>query len=308
MMAMRDAYGKKLATLGETNKKIVVLDADLSGSTRSSYFAKAFPERFFNVGVSEGNMAGVAAGLAASGFTPVINTFSIFITLKCCDQIRHDFCYNKLPVVVSGAYGGFSDSYDGASHQAIEDIAIMRSLPRTEVIVPADNRQAELALDYAVKQDHPVFLRLSRNEVADIPYTGNIDTKIPIKLKDGNKLTIAAAGLTTQIVLEAASILEKKGISADVFTVPFVKPIEGMALEESIKKTGKLITVEEHSIVGGFGSACLEKLAKSGITFKWLPIGVNDTFGDTGSYKELLEAYGLTAVNIADKASSFASE
>ncbi|MDR1362639.1 MAG: 1-deoxy-D-xylulose-5-phosphate synthase [Spirochaetaceae bacterium] len=306
MMAMRDAYGKKLASLGDTNKKIVVLDADLSGSTRSSYFAKTFPDRFFNVGVSEGNMAGVAAGFAATGFTPVINTFSIFITLKCCDQIRHDFCYNKLPVVIAGAYGGFSDSYDGASHQAIEDIAIMRALPGMEVIVPADNRQAELALEYAVKQNHPVFLRLSRNEVTDIPDSSAIDTKTPVKLKDGKMLTIAAAGLTTQIALEAAAILEKSGISADVFTIPFVKPIEGAALEESLKKTGKLITVEEHSIVGGFGGACIEKLAKSGVPFKWLPIGVNDTFGDTGSYKELLAAYGLTAESIAGKAAAFA--
>jgi transketolase len=307
MTAMRDAYGKKLAALGEANKKIVVLDADLSGSTRSSYFARAFPDRFFNVGVSEGNMAGVAAGFAAAGFTPVINTFSIFITLKCCDQIRHDFCYNKLPVVIAGAYGGFSDSYDGASHQAVEDIAIMRALPKTEVIVPADNRQAELALEYAVKQDHPVFLRLSRNEVADIPDSSDIAAKTPIKLRDGNMLTIAATGLTTQIALEAASILEKSGISAAVFTIPFVKPIEGMTLEESLEKTGKLVTVEEHSIVGGFGSACLEKLAKSGLSFKWLPIGVNDTFGDTGSYKELLAAYGLTAESIAGKAASFVS-
>ncbi|MDR1256956.1 MAG: 1-deoxy-D-xylulose-5-phosphate synthase, partial [Spirochaetaceae bacterium] len=185
MTAMRDAYGKKLAALGETNKKIVVLDADLSGSTRSSYFAKAFPERFFNVGVSEGNMAGAAAGLASAGFTPVINTFSIFITLKCCDQIRHDFCYTGLPLVISGAYGGFSDSYDGASHQAIEDIAIMRALPKTEVIVPCDNRQAELALEYAAGQNHPVFLRLSRNEVEDVPVYDGFAAKTPIKLRDG---------------------------------------------------------------------------------------------------------------------------
>ncbi|MDR0410336.1 MAG: 1-deoxy-D-xylulose-5-phosphate synthase [Spirochaetaceae bacterium] len=306
MTAMRDAYGKKLAALGEINKKIVVLDADLSGSTRSSYFGKAFPDRFFNVGVSEGNMAGTAAGFAAAGFMPVINTFSIFITLKCCDQIRHDFCYNKLPVVISGAYGGFSDSYDGASHQAIEDIAIMRALPGMEVIVPADNRQAELAIEYAVKQDHPVFLRLSRNEVADIPDSSAIDTKTPIKLKDGNMLTIAATGLTTQAAIDAAAILEKKGISAEVFTIPFVKPLEGGALEESVKKTGKLVTIEEHSIVGGFGSACVEKITQSGILFKWLPIGVNDTFGDTGSYKELLNAYGLTSDSIAAKSVRFA--
>ncbi|MDR2843012.1 MAG: 1-deoxy-D-xylulose-5-phosphate synthase [Spirochaetaceae bacterium] len=300
-VAMRDAYGKKLAALGETNTKIVVLDADLSGSTKSSYFGKAFPNRFFNVGVSEGNMAGVAAGFAACGFHPVINSFSIFITLKCIDQIRHDFCYNKLPVVIAGAYGGFSDSYDGASHQSVEDIALMRALPNMEVIVPGDNGQAESALEYALKQDHPVFIRLSRNEVPDLPVSGDISKKEPILLRAGKNVTVAATGLMADNTLAAAAILEQNGISAEVFSLPFIKPIKGNILEESLKKTGKLVTVEEHSVIGGAGSACLEKITQSGIPFKWLPIGVEDCFGGTGAYKELITEYSLDSQSIADK-------
>jgi transketolase len=302
---MRDAFGKKLAELGKTNDKLVVLDADVMGSTKSSYFAQAFPNRFFNCGVSEGNMAGVAGGLAASGYHPVINAFAIFIALKCTDQIRHDFCYNKLPVIIAGAYGGLSDSYDGASHQSIADIAILRSLPNMEVIVPGDNAQAVLALEYAVTRHNPVYIRLTRNDTPDLPKSDGFASKTPILLKAGKDVTIAATGLMAAFALEAAGLLEKNGVSAEVFSVPFVKPIAGAALEDSVKKTGRLVTVEEHSIVGGFGSACLEKIAPSGLQFKYLPLGLKDTFGDTGAFDELLAAYGLTAKGIADSVTAF---
>jgi transketolase len=301
-VTMRDAFGNKLAELGAVNKKLVVLDADVAGSTKSGIFAQAFPDRFFNCGVAEGNMAGVAAGLAVAGLHPVINAFAIFIALKCADQIRHDFCYNKLPVIIAGAYSGLSDSFDGASHQSIADIAILRSLPNMEVIVPGDNKQAELALEYALRQKRPVYIRLTRNDTRDIPRFDGFASKAPILLRDGADLTIAATGLAAQISLDAAALLEKNGVNAEVFSVPFVKPIEGMALEASVRKTGRLITVEEHSVVGGFGSACLEKLAKNGIQFSYLPVGVQDTFGDTGAYDELLAAYGLSAQGVAEAA------
>ena len=304
-LTMRDAFGKKLVELGTLNKKMLVLDSDVASSTKSGIFAQAFPDRFFNCGVAEGNMAGVAAGLASAGFHPIINTFAIFISLKCVDQIRHDFCYNKLPVVVAGAYGGLSDSYDGASHQAIEDIAIMRSLPNMEVIVPGDNNQACLALEYALTQKHPVYIRLSRNEAPVIPQSEGFASKQPILLKSGADVTIAATGLGSQIALDAAALLEQQGIKAEVYSVPFVKPIEGAALESSVNKTGRLVTIEEHSVVGGFGSACLEKLAKNGVKFSWLPIGLQDCFGDTGSYDELLAAYGLNARLAADAVKGF---
>ena len=167
-IAMRDAFGKHLVKLGETHPELVVLDADVSSSTKSALFGKAFPERFYNVGVAEGNLAGMAAGLATCGYRPVINAFAIFIALKCTDQIRNDICYNNLPVIIAGAYGGLSDSFDGASHQAIEDIALMRALPNMEVIVPSDSRQAELALEYALTRNNPVYIRLNRNAMPDI--------------------------------------------------------------------------------------------------------------------------------------------
>jgi transketolase len=301
---MRDAFGKKLAELGKTNNKIVVLDADVMGSTKSGYFRDAFPDRFFNCGVAEGNMAGVAAGLAASGFHPVINAFAIFIALKCADQIRHDFCYNKLPVVIAGAYGGLSDSFDGASHQSIADIALLRAFPAMEVIVPGDNAQAERALEYAFSRQNPVYIRLTRNEAPELPAQPAFGPA-PVMLRDGGDVTIAATGLMAASAFEAARALEKDGVSAAVFSAPFVKPLKGEALAASAAKTGRLVTVEEHSVVGGFGSACLECLAAKGARFKHLALGLQDRFGDTGGYDELLAAYGLDARSIAQSVKSF---
>ena len=300
-LTMRDAFGQKCAELGKTNKRLVVLDADVSGSTKSGYFAKEFPDRFFNCGVAEGNMAGVAAGLSAAGLHPVINAFAIFLALKCTDQIRNDFCYNKLPVVLAGAYGGLSDSFDGASHQSITDIAIMRAMPNMEVIVPADNRQAGQALEYALSRKNPVYIRLNRNDMPDLPAAKDFASGEPVKLRNGYGVTIAANGITAAMCLEAAALLAKDGIDAEVFSVPFVKPCGGKGLVASVKKTGALVTVEEHNIVAGFGSACLELLNKAGISFAWDAAGIEDTFTETGPYTELLAAYGLSARAIAKK-------
>jgi len=176
-VAMRDAFGAKLAELGKTNDKLVVLDADVSSSTKSGLFGKAFPHRFYNVGVAEANLVGVAAGLAASGYHPVANAFAIFLALKSMDQVRNVLCYNNLPVVLAGAYGGLSDSFDGASHQSISDIALMRVMPNMEVIVPADSRQAELALEYALQHDGPVYIRLNRNPMPELPEPADFGAK-----------------------------------------------------------------------------------------------------------------------------------
>jgi transketolase len=300
--AMRDYWGQKLAAAGAAHKNIIVLDADVSSSTRSNYFSKAFPNRFFNCGVAEGNMTGTAAGLAASGFHPVINTFAVFIALKCIDQLRHDFCYNKLPVIIGGGYGGLSDAYDGPSHQAVADIAILRALPNMEVIVPCDKTQVELAVDYALTRQNPVYIRISRLEAPDIPGSA-FASPAPVLLREGADVTVAVTGTLAGAVLEAADILLENGIHAEVFSVPFVKPLDSAPLAESLKKTGRLVTVEEHSIVGGFGSACLEKLALDNVSFKYTPVGIQDTFGNTGSYPELLAAYGLDAAGIAAKIS-----
>lgn len=305
--AMRDAFGKRLAELGAENGKIVVLDADVSSSTKTALFGKTFPSRFFNCGVSEGNMVGVAAGFAACGFHPVVSTFAIFLVLKGADQIRQDFCYNHLPVVIAGAYGGLSDSFDGASHQSIADVAIMRALPNMEVIVPGDAGQAAKALEYALGRDCPVYIRLNRNAFPDLsePKAFAFGDKAPIALREGADVTLAATGITVHAALEAATLLEKDGVRAAVFSVPFVKPLAPALLAESLRKTGRLVTVEEHNIMGGFGSAVLEQLAPGGVGFKYLPIGIADRFGDTGPYDALLKAYGLDAASIADKVRQF---
>jgi transketolase len=301
---MRDAYGKKLAELGRVNPRILTLDADVSSSTRSSYFAKAFPGRFFNCGVAEGNMAGMAAGLAACGYHPVINAFSIFLALKSADQIRNDMCYNGLPVVIAGAYGGLSDSFDGASHQAVADIAIFRAMPHMEVLVPADRAQAEGALEYALGHRGPVYIRLCRNETPDLPGVfpaAAFAERRPLLLREGRGLTIAANGTTAAAALGAAELLAGAGLDAEVFSVPFVKPAPGRALEDSVRKTGVLVTVEEHTVMGGAGSAWLEDLSRRGLQFSWLPIGIEDRFGETGPYDALLEANGLSAAAIAER-------
>lgn len=302
-IAMRDAFGRHLEKLGETHPELVVLDADVSSSTKSSYFAKKYPDRFFNVGVAEGNLAGVAAGLATCGYHPVINAFAIFLSLKSTDQIRNDICYNNLPVIIAGAYGGLSDSFDGASHQAIEDIAIMRAFPSMEVIVPSDAHQAELALEYALTRKNPVYIRLNRNEMPDIETDAeSFFNAKAILCKEGKDVTIAANGITASMANEAASILKKEGIEAEVFSVPFVKPFDFKTIFTSVAKTGALITVEEHLLACGFYSTIAEEALRIGIKAKVESIGINDCFGETGPYTDLLAKYGLSASNIADRA------
>lgn len=297
-IAMRDAFGKKLAELGATHERLVVLDADVSSSTKSAIFGKQFPDRFYNCGVSEANMVGVAAGLATAGFTPVVNAFAIFLALKGTDQIRNDICYNNLPVILAGAYGGLSDSFDGASHQSITDIAIMRAMPNMEVIVPSDSRQAELALEYALTRDNPVYIRLNRNPMPALPEPANFASRQVITMQEGSDITIAANGITAAMANEAGRILADRGIKAEILSVPFVKPLDKEGLSASVRKTGRLISIEEHTVIGGFGGACVEALATEGLSYTYRAIGIQDTFTETGPYDELLEAYGLSANHI----------
>lgn len=298
-VAMRDAFGKKLAELGRTMPELVVLDADVSSSTKSAIFGAEFPERFFNVGVAEANMVDIAAGMATAGLRPVVNAFAIFLALKATDQIRNTIAYNNLPVVIAGAYGGLSDSFDGASHQAITDIALMRAIPNMQVIVPSDARQAEMALEYALKQDGPVYIRLNRNPMPDLPASDVIQT---VKITEGSDITIAANGITASFATEAAELLAKDGIKAEVFSVPFVKPFTPDALVESVKKTNKMLTVEEHVLFGGFGSTVSEYCMKEGVFCAFDSIGIEDTFTESGPYDTLLAKYGISAEAIADRA------
>lgn len=300
-VAMREAFGNKLLELGATHPELVVLDADVSSSTKSKLFGSKYPDRFFNVGVAEPNLADVANGLATCGYHPVVNAFSIFLSLKSTDQIRNVSAYNDLPVVFAGAYGGLSDSFDGASHQAIEDIAIFRSIPGMQVIVPSDARQAELALEYALTQKGPVYIRLNRNAMPDLPEPKNFASANAILLKEGKDITIAANGITASFAVKAADLLKAQGIDAEVLSVPFVKPLSMDVLGKSIRKTGKLLTVEEHVFDGGFGSAICEKMMLSNLRPKFDAIYIKG-FAESGPYIDLLAKYGISAENIAERA------
>ena len=299
MKAMREAYGEALVELGKMNPDLVVLDADVASSSRSILFKQAFPERFFNVGIAEGNMVGIAAGLAASGKIPFVNTFAFLLALRAADPVRSLAAYNRLNVKLAGAYGGFSDSYDGASHQAVEDVAVMRSLPNMTVIVVADEHQARQAVFAAAKLQGPVYLRLSRAEVppvyaADSSYQigkGNL-------LREGRDVTLVANGYMVTKALEAADLLAAEGISAEVIDMHTVKPLDEDLILKSGRKTGALVTVEEHSIYGGLGSAVAEVLAGAAP----LPleiVGIRDVFGESGAYEAILSKHGLDKIAVA---------
>jgi transketolase len=303
-IAMRDVYGQELLRLGEENLRLTVLDADVSSSTRTSYFGEKYPERFFNVGVSEANMVDVAGGLALGGLIPIVNTFAVFLTLKATEQIRNVICYNKLPVILVGSYAGLSDSYDGASHQSIEDIAIMRTMPHLNVIVPADVIEMQQALRQAMSLNKPVYLRICRNPTPvlfenDEPY---IFGKIR-KVKKGSDITIAACGIPVSMAMEAATELEVAGISAEILNISTIKPLDENTLIDSVKKTKRIITVEEHSIIGGLGSAVAEVLIKK-LPVQMEFIGIEDKFTETGSYPELLGKYKISKESIIEKAKS----
>ena len=300
---MRDAFGKRLAALGADRGDLVVLDADVSSSTKSNYFAKAFPDRFFNVGVAEANMVDVAAGLATAGFRPVANAFAIFLALKATDQIRNVLAYNSLPVVLAGAYGGLSDSFDGASHQSITDIAMMRSIPGLEVLVPGDSAEAVKALDYALTRDCPVYIRLNRNEIPALPARENGVSMRDIRvLRKGSDVTLAATGLCVTMALEAAGQLATAGISAEVLDVPCIKPLDTAGLVASVSKTHRLVSAEEHNILGGLAGACAEALAAESVAFSLARVGVQDCYTESGPYTAILEKYGISAGAIRSSA------
>jgi len=293
MKAMREAYGEALVELGAANSSVVVLDADVASSTRSILFRNAYPDRFFNIGIAEANMAGIAAGMAASGKVPFINTFAFLLALRAADPVRSLVAYNKLRVILAGAYGGFSDSYDGASHQAVEDVAIMRSLPNMTIVVPADEHQVRKAVFAAAEFDGPVYLRLSRAEVPEV-YKADNDFIIGkgAVLRTGRDATIIANGYMVTKALSAAAELAQQGIEAEVIDMHTVKPIDRSLILASAARTGAVVTVEEHTIYGGLGSAVAEVLSGSNPTALEI-LGIKDVFGESGSYEGLLAKYGM---------------
>ena len=299
--SIREAFGKKLAELGAINGNIVALDSDLSCSTQTKFFAKEFPERFFNCGIAEQNMIATAAGLALTGKIPFAATFAVFATGRTYDQIRASVAYQKANVKIIGTHGGITVGEDGATHQALEDVSLMRGLPNMTVIVPADCNECEQAIEFAFKYEGPVYIRISRNNVPDIyskvykfdPYKANV-------LKEGKDLTLISNGDELAEVVKAANILEAEGIDAEVISVPVVKPFDSKTVIESARKTGFVVTVENHSIIGGLGSAVSEVLSEN-LPTKVLRIGMNDCFGQSGTPSELLKHYKLDAESIAKR-------
>jgi len=299
--SIREAFGKALVGLGNVNPNIVVLDADVSCSTQTKLFAKEFPERFFNVGIAEQNLIATATGLALEGKTPFAATFAVFATGRTYDQIRTSVCYQKANVKIVGTHGGITVGEDGATHQALEDISLMRGLPGMTVIVPADCNECEQAIKFAAEHDGPVYIRIARNNLPDIYKTDyKFDPYKAVLLKAGKDLTIVSNGDVLAEACKAAEILETKGISAEVISVPVVKPFDTETILNSAQKTGFVVTLENHSIIGGIGSAVCETLAEKCPT-KVLRIGIEDRFGQSGTPNDLLKYYGLDAESVVNK-------
>ena len=299
--SIRGAFGEELADLGAKNSRVVALDADLSGSTQTSLFAKAFPKRFFDVGIAEQDLITTALGLSLEGFIPFAATFAVFATGRAYDQIRNSVCYQKSNVKIIGAHGGITVGEDGASHQALEDISLMRGLPNMTVIVPGDYEQTRQAVRFAAEYDGPVYIRLSR---MNVPTVFGSDYKFSLNkavvLKEGTDITLFVTGDILAEVLKASEILEEKGLSVQVVNIPVIKPLDVDTIVESASKAKHVFTIENHSIIGGLGSAVCECLSEKAPKLVHR-IGVNDCFGQTGTPNELLKCYGLDAESIADR-------
>ena len=300
-LSTREAYGQALAELGDLRDDIVVLDADLYKSTKTVEFAKKFPTRFFNMGIAEQNLIGAACGLSTTGKIPFVSTFAVFATGRGFEIIRNSVCYPNLNVKICATHAGITVGKDGASHQSIEDISIMRSIPNMTVLVPADGVEAKKMIFEVAKYKGPVYVRLGRSSV---PTTFNDDYDFQIGkgviLREGIDATIIACGIMVDEAVKASISLKSEGISTRVINMSTIKPIDEELIIESAIKTGAIVTVEEHSVIGGLGSAVSEVVAEEcPVLVKKL--GINDVFGQSGNSKELLEAYGLTADNIVEK-------
>lgn len=301
-IATRDAYGQALAELGAINDKVVVLDADLSKSTKTNDFKKVFPERFFNIGIAEQNLLGTAAGFAAAGKIPFASSFAVFAVGRAYDQIRNSIAYPKLNVKIAATHAGLTVGEDGGSHQMLEDIALMRALPNMTVLVPADGEETKQAVMAAAAYEGPVYIRLGRPKVPvlfDADYQFEIGKGVV--LQDGSDVTLVATGIMVSKAVEAAEKLAAEGISAAVVNISTIKPLDNALIIQMAQKTGAVVTCEEHNIYGGLGSAVAEVLVEH-CPMPMVRVGVEDKFGESGLPDQLLEKHGLTADNIAAKA------
>ncbi len=296
----RLVFGETLVELGAEDDRIVVLDADVSTSTQTKHFAAAYPERFFNVGVAEANMVSMAAGLAASGYVPFVSTFAFLLALRAGDQVRAQVAYGRLNVKLMGGYAGLSDFADGASHQSVEDVAVMRSMPNMTVIVPSDVTETRMAVRAAAEHEGPVYVRLSRAEVAE-DYGPDHPFEIGrgIVLREGDDTTIIAAGPMIRIAMEAAEVLAGEGLQARVIDMHTIKPIDRDIIVAAAQQTGALVTVEEHSVYGGLGSAVCE-VACEHCPVPVFRCGIPDRFGESGAYPEILMRAGLHSQRVAE--------
>lgn len=298
-VATRDAYGEKLVELGAKNKDIVVLDADLAKSTKTIKFKKKFPDRFFDMGVAEQNLIGTAAGLSLAGKIPFASSFAVFATGRAYDQLRNTLCYSRLNVRVVSSHAGLTVGEDGGSHQALEDIALARVLPYMAVVVPADAVETQSVLEYAVEYKGPMYIRLGRPKVPIVcgdDYSFELGKGVV--LREGRDATIVACGITVAFALEAANLLLEKGLDVEVINMASIKPLDRELIVASAGKTGAVVTAEEHSIIGGLGSAVAEVLVEN-VPVPMERVGVRDTFGESGHPEELLEKYGISSRHIA---------
>ncbi|MBU1112983.1 MAG: transketolase family protein [Candidatus Omnitrophica bacterium] len=297
----RDVYGQTLVELGQKDKDLVVLDADLSGSTRTAIFQKAFPDRFFNFGVAEQNMMATAAGLASSGKVVFASTFAMFATARALDQVRNSICSNNFNVKIVATHGGITVGEDGASHQALEDINFFRAIPNMKIIVPADGPQTREAVICAYKNKGPFYIRLGRSKISSLENKANFIFGKGQSLKEGKDLAIIACGIMVQEALAASAILEKEGIFAAVVNLHSLKPLDEDLLVNLAKNYKTILVCEEHQVTGGLFSAVAETLIRKA-PVKVERIGIENVFGQSGSPKELMEFYGLSADCIAKKA------
>ncbi len=306
--SMRIVFGQSLVELADRFPQMVVLDADVSTSTQTLVFGKAYPQRFFNVGVAEANMADIAGGMATCGLRPVVSTFAIFVSIKCTDQIRNVVCYNNLPVVFVGGYAGLSDSFDGASHQSVIDLAIMRAMPNMTVIVPADAVELRRALEQSLCHNGPTFIRACRNPT---PVLFEDSPPLEIgkirKICDGSDLTICVCGVPTFMAVKSAEQLAKEDVSVDLLEVSTLKPMDVEMLVTSVSKTGRVLTVEEHSIIGGLGGAVAETLGRH-CPVRMDFVGIEDRFAESGPYIPLMAKYGISQEAIIQKAKTLLTE
>lgn len=300
--AIRDAYGDSLLKYGRDNLNVVALDADVSGSTKSAVFGAVFPDRFYNVGIAELNMVSMAAGLSTTGKIPFVNTFAVFMTTIGLIAARGLISYTNLNVKLMGAYGGLSDAFDGPSHHSIEDMAIMRSLPNFKVFCVSDVVQTDWMVKAAIDHEGPMYVRLSRDSTP-VMYDENTKFEIGkgLTVREGNDATIIACGIMVSKAMDAAEILAAKGINVKVVDMFTIKPIDKELIIKCAAETGAIVTAEEHTIMGGLGSAVAEVIVANSCNVPVEFVGLNDCFAETGPYAKLLEKYGLDGHAIASK-------